>query len=218
MFLLNLYNSNYFPGETLLGQENVGVDFIIQNVNYFGTLIIFSIVAFLIALIASLSILSISLKKDKYTFSEALKLGLKNYFGYLLLVIVIWIFLAGLFILLIIPGIIFMVYWTLASYVFINEKKGIIASLKESMRLVKGRWWKTLGYGILIFLIVIAIGIGIGLIGMVIQLILGIPLQGHSVGAFWMTRVVDFVSKVFTTPIIVLFFKNMYLDYRKRKN
>lgn len=62
------------------------------------------------------------------------------------------IFTIGLFILLIIPGIIYSVYWLFNQ--FINVYDGVFYrnSLNQSESLIKGRWWKTVGNLIVLWL------------------------------------------------------------------
>lgn len=57
-----------------------------------------------------------------------------------------------LFLLLIIPGVIFMVYWYMASYIFLEHKTSFTASLSKSKEMIKGRWLKT-------FLLLLVMGI-----------------------------------------------------------
>lgn len=76
--------------------------------------------------------------------------------------------LAILFILLIIPGIIFSIYWMFAGYFVLFRGKGIFESLKESMNLVKDNWWRSFGYMFIVTLIVIILMI-------IVEMILGIP-------------------------------------------
>lgn len=63
------------------------------------------------------------------------------------------ILLLGLFILLIVPGVIFYVYWMFTSYIVILEKKSGNAALQYSKKLVEGNWttvaWNGLVLGVL---------------------------------------------------------------------
>jgi hypothetical protein len=55
----------------------------------------------------------------------------------------------GGFILLIVPGIIFGVWFSLAAYAVVAEDLGVIAAMKRSRQLVKNRFWDTFGAGCL---------------------------------------------------------------------
>ncbi len=67
------------------------------------------------------------------------------------------LFLFGLLLLLIIPGIIFLVYWVFTVYVVVHYGKKRRAALDESKRIVKWRRWKTVGYMIVLYLPMIII-------------------------------------------------------------
>lgn len=58
---------------------------------------------------------------------------------------------------LIIPGIIFSVYWAFAVYATIIGGKSGFDAMNYSKSLVKGRWWKTLGYFIVLGILQILI-------------------------------------------------------------
>jgi hypothetical protein len=95
----------------------------------------------------------------KTDYRNALRQSLKRWPAAVGTEMIMAVFLAGLFILFIIPGIIFAVYWSFALFaVMIRNKSGTFA-LYYSRSLVKGRWWKVLGYsvsfGLLSFLPVI---------------------------------------------------------------
>ena len=122
-------------------------------------------------------------RKKSMNFDETLKGG-KKYFGkFFWFSVVELIFLGGLFLLLIIPGIIFSVFWIFAGYVLISENKGIIESFKESYKIVKDKWWKTFGYailfGLVLFLVSIVFSIAGGIINFAIQLSFGFGLTGQ---------------------------------------
>ncbi|MBU0478607.1 DUF4339 domain-containing protein [bacterium] len=90
---------------------------------------------------------------------ESYKTGFKKFFPYLWVSALVFMAVAGGLLLLIIPGIIFAVWFSLAGYVRIIEGIGGIAALKRSKQLVKGNWWYVLGaplvcgivYGICIY-------------------------------------------------------------------
>lgn len=63
--------------------------------------------------------------------------------------IVMGIFLIVLFLLLIIPGIIYLVYWAFALYAVALSNKSGREALRYSKKIVNKRWWTVLGYNIL---------------------------------------------------------------------
>jgi hypothetical protein len=77
----------------------------------------------------------------KETFSSALAI-MPRFFAVSVLVGIVVSF--G-FILLIIPGIIFGTWYAFSLFILINEKTGILESMRRSKALVKGRFWMVLG-------------------------------------------------------------------------
>jgi len=69
------------------------------------------------------------------------------------------IFAVLLFLLLIVPGIIFSVYWMFATYAVVLQDKSGEGALKYSKAIVQGRWWKVLGYSLVFILIIYGISL-----------------------------------------------------------
>jgi len=67
-------------------------------------------------------------------------------------------------ILFIIPGIIFAVWFSFSRFVLINEGQGVIASLKRSKELVRGRFWPVLGRYLVLFFVIVLAQITLGLV------------------------------------------------------
>jgi uncharacterized membrane protein len=55
----------------------------------------------------------------------------------------------GLTLLLVVPGIIFAVYWAFTQQIATLTDKSGRDAMKYSKELVKGRWWKVVGYSLL---------------------------------------------------------------------
>ncbi len=161
---------NIMSNPLLIGQYNQGT--IKLPIYYDIVSISLNIVYFFLALFVGVGLIAVSLKKDKFSYKEILENGKSNYWRYFGFTIVVTIFIMLLFLLLIIPGVIFAVYWVFAAYVFLEKKQKIIDSLKESKRIVKKRWWKTFGYMILFGLVTLAFV----LILSIIKLPIGIPV------------------------------------------
>jgi len=189
----------------------------------FGLLM--SIVSIFLLLLTEAGLIDISLRKSKYSFKELRDNGLNSLGKFIIFNLVLMIFLGFLFLLLIIPGIIFAIYWIFAVYVFFGEKKGILYSLRKSMEIVKGRWWRVFGYSILMILIMVGINIAASLITLPTTIIYLINLtmgQEISSGLFILNSILEviagFVGNLISIPLFVLFFKNLYLDMKKSKN
>ena len=84
---------------------------------------------------------------SKFDYEEILDLknpALKDILKRLLWSYIVFVVLIiPLFILLVVPGIIFMVYWYFFAYLAIDQKLSGWAALKKSKELIKGHWWKT---------------------------------------------------------------------------
>lgn len=156
--------------------------------------VFFGLVSVILTLILNINYINIGLSEDsEITFSEVFSKTKQLFWRYIGLVIVSGIFLLGLFLLFIVPGVIFLVYWVFATYILIDQDKRILESLKESKRIVKGRWWRVFGFVLLLALIIAVVSLVAGLI----------PIVGSIVGP------------LITTPFAILFMKNFYLDMKE---
>ncbi len=117
------------------------------------------------------------------------------------LAILIGLVVAGGLILLIIPGIIFAVFLSMAVPAFIVERLGVTASMSRSWNLVRNYWWHTLG------VIVVA-----GIIAGVITRILG-AIGGSSFIGVWITSA---IGQIITAPFTALVAVVLYVDLRAR--
>ena len=99
-------------------------------------------------------------------------------------------------ILLIIPGIIFAVWFVLANYALIVEGKKGSNALSRSKELVKGNWWSV--FGRILFM---------GLIGIVVGAVLGaVPLIG------------PLASNLLLTPFSIVYFFMLYKDLKEEES
>jgi hypothetical protein len=105
------------------------------------------------------------------------------------------------FILLIIPGIIFLVWYAFAGLITITENLSYGKALKQSKALVKGRWWAVFG----------RIFFG-GLIGIIISLVANSAgnILGKD-GGTWTSTVVS----LFVSPLLVAYNVQLYLNLKK---
>ncbi len=116
--------------------------------------VLFILASIIFIFIFQISLIEISLsKKTERNFKEIFSKSISLFWPFLGFFVVTVIFVGFLFLFLIIPGIIFSVYWIFAAFIFFEERKGIIYSLKKSSNLVKNRWWRTFGFFALIFII-----------------------------------------------------------------
>lgn len=174
------------------------------------------IVNVLSALMNATFISSFLSKKVPAKTSSAIKEGSRYLLKLIGLMIVMALALIPLYILLIIPGIIFTVYWMFSAYILIGENKGIIESMKESFRLVKGRWWKIFKYGILMMLAMIGIAVLIAIPGSIILNLISIAVgKGMTYGL--LSEFIDLGIGIITAPLMILLIKNFYTDLKSSK-
>lgn len=121
------------------------------------------------------------------------------------------------------------VCWVFSMYILVSEKRGIFASLGASARLVKGRWWRTFGFVALMYLIAMVVGMAFSTVDVVARFAVFATL-GYSaldsaslapalVSMLMTTLIISSVVRVVETiiivPFLLLFFKNMYLAWKK---
>ena len=123
--------------------------------------------------------------------------------------------------LLIIPGIIFGVFWIFAVYIFFSEKGTIRSSLKKSRKIVNGKWWRIFGS---ILLLVIIVSFISGIIGFPAQLAMAIFTFAGGLLPTWtilfsgVMQVISGIVSMLIGVFMILFFKNFYFDLKgKRK-
>jgi len=201
-----------------------------EKTSFFDLVSLFSIVGILgLILIVSyfimtLSYLYLSLYKKQnasMNLGQAVKGGLKYFWKYLGLSLLVVILLIPLFILLIIPGLIFSIYWVFSGYVLMGENTGIWESMKRSKLIVKGRWWTVLGYSILLALVMGLISIPLGIPGFIYSFIVGISSLGEELVLSNSQKIISLIFEVIssfstlvTVPLAILFSKNFYLEMR----
>jgi hypothetical protein len=188
-----------------------------------------SAILLLFTILTTIGILSSSVYKVK-DFSKVKLLLKKYYLKYILLNLVFFVFLLPLFLLLIVPGIIFAVFWSFGAVVLIAENKKAREALKRSHELVRGKWWTVLGYTILLGLISAAIGLGFSIIKLPTYIWLLIDTYNNpafyaegvlptivSLIHAWVSQFANLIAQFVTVPLSLLFIKNFYLSLKKDK-
>lgn len=155
---------------------------------------IFLLLVFYLSMIFAVSKLA---KKQKIDVRGAIHGGATFFWPGLAVIIMLVLFLLGLFILLIIPGVIFFVYWIFSMYAVVIENKKGMDALNYSKKLVKGKWWKTFGYVILINVIV-----------NVVPLIIAITVADPFKNAFF-SQLISAILSPITMIFMALYFFNL---------
>lgn len=182
------------------------IDFVVKNEALNITI---SIVTALIGLLATITF--ISLAYHKKTLSQALTHARKLYLKFFVTSFILGLALMCLFLLLIIPGIIFMVFWFFTVYAIVCDNAKIFEAFGKSFQTVKGKWWRTLGYIIVTNLISLAVLLPVILVA---GLVSGIIMLGSvGVGIFLFSLIVVALSGILSSYWI-FFFTEVYRDWR----
>jgi hypothetical protein len=132
---------------------------------------------------------------------ESYRFGFKRLGSVILVSLLVGLAVAGGFILLIIPGIIFLVFFAVSVPVLIVENRRGRAAMSRSWNLVKGHFWHALG---VIVVAAIITGFVSGIIGSI-------------GGSAWVVRwIFTAIGTVITAPFTALVSVLLYLDLRAR--
>ena len=92
-----------------------------------------------------------SIEESEVSFSSAFQKTLRAFFPLLFgkFLMGIGLYFASI---LVIPGIMLGTFWSLISYTYLADNKGIIASFGRSMAIIENRWWRTYGRQLVIWI------------------------------------------------------------------
>lgn len=210
----------------LVNYTSIDTEYFITQIFSNNQLIFYFVLLGILALLSGLAgvfmkssfLYNVLYRKKQMNTKETIRGGKKYFWKFFLFLIVEFIFLGGLFLLFIIPGIIFAVFWIFAVYVLIGENKGIIESFKESYNIVKGRWWKTFGYILLFFLVIFILSISRDVISFIIGLpLLSLPLFYNNLFNSILNQFLNLGLNLITIPLGIIYYKNLYLEMKKDK-
>lgn len=197
---------NREPGSTFSPDvlENIDTTLLLQK---FPVLLIGAVIMIIIYLLIHISVVITSfttIQEQHLTLQESFQHAWKKIWNYLVTNILQWVLLLLLTLLLVIPWIIFMVYWYFASYVVIFSNKSWMDALRESKKIVAGRWWKTLWY---ILLFAIFAGGAMVVIGGIMWLITSIVNQAEfTVASDVLLEIITYWLQVCIVIMLSIFF------------
>ena len=149
---------------------------------------------------------------------EMFKAGRQSFWGFIWISILTAVLVFLWTLALIIPGIIFSVYYSLSIYVFVFEGKTGMAAVKRSHQLIKGYWWAFLGRIILFSLLVIIIYI-------IASIIFGLPIlvtPANSLSRSMANGTTDVITSIFNAfviaPLYMIFIGLIYKDLVRIKD
>lgn len=157
--------------------------------------LIVGLLAVLVSAIVNLSVIYAVV--ENIPVIKALKKALSNILGYWWIMILMWLIVMGGTVLLLVPGIIFSVWFMMARYVFILEKQRGLNVLLRSKEYTEGHGWEI--FWKMIYLLPIGIGLVLAAViaGMLLSLIVGGQFMLGS-GEQLLNTVMSFVTGIIT--------------------
>ena len=175
----------------------------------------------LVAFFGSVSLMYFFIKDCKVkSVSDLFSFASSFYFRALGLAILVALLMIPLFLALIIPAIIFSVYWMFSQYFLIDEDEKIINSLRKSYHLVKGKWWFVAVRMMLLFLIFIGASIAVSLLSFVIIFIvqgMSVFTEGLSQNSVAFSSIVDNLFYIVMSLFSLIFITQFYKGLKEEK-
>lgn len=174
----------------------------------FGTTILLTLISALLAAVIQ-QLLTGALTKGAAGSVLGRTVDVKESYGYALsrlwgligLAILVGLVVGFGFLLLIIPGIIFLVFLAVATPSFVVERLGVTAAMSRSWNLVKGNWWHVFGVIVVTYILIWVVSAVLGAIG------------GTSLIGIWLTSA---IAQIITAPFMALVGILLYVDLRSR--
>lgn len=164
-------------------------------------------------LTAALSYAAVTdLNNDRPTFGKALGVGLRYAIPLLLLAIISLIGIYAGLILLLVPGIILGVMWSVAAPAMVTERLGVMASLGRSRALTKGSRWRIFG--------LLTVGLIILLVPLLVTPLLTGALTDPAVAAnagFGISTIIQGLLGAVASMILITVLAAIYIELRTIK-
>lgn len=122
------------------------------------------VIAYFLTSIAGIIAVRKVLTRETLDLKKTMGLSWKNLGRFVILSALVFLATLGGFMLLIIPGIIFTIWFSFSEFVFVDQDMKVKESMSESRKLVKGRFWSILGRFVIFWLFGIAVGVVLSLI------------------------------------------------------
>lgn len=140
---------------------------------------------------------------------QNLEEGKKRFWSYIVISLLTFLLILFWFFMLVIPALVFMVFYSLAVYVLIFEDKREMDAIKRSYHLIKGRFWAVTGRLLFLLLIVAAIS----------GLFASLRSLGEE-GSLWFSlmSLLEQVAGFILTPFYILYNFFIYKDLSVKKD
>ncbi|MBI2426532.1 MAG: hypothetical protein HYV34_01670 [Candidatus Kerfeldbacteria bacterium] len=140
------------------------------------------------------------------TVSDALKKAFSRWLPAIGSSILYGLFVVGLSLLLIVPGIIYGVFWMFTVYNVVLRDRAGKGALDESKRIIAGRWWTAFGYSLML-----------GLLTFLVAFLTSLPfsfLPDHSVVDFLASLSTAILTSYFSVAMVIFF---LNFDHTRQK-
>ena len=184
---------------------SVGISYLPNNnLSNFLTVILNLLSALLVAafMVGLYIKISQTLSEKSMAFQDIMRQALKRFWPFVLTAIMLFLIVSAGIILLIIPGIIFAVWYFSSMYVAATTDVTAVAALDESKQLVTGRWWKVFGFllinglALLVPLVILSEGVT--------------PLLGMVLPPLYASEIVAVATALLISPVQYLIIANIY--------
>jgi len=162
-----------------------------------------TIVAIVVQILSAIAMIKAVSSPAETTLMSAYGFAKTHFFGYLIVSFMTGLIVTLGFVLLLVPGIIFMVWFAFATFILIFEGKKGTGALKASREYVRGRWWAVLGR--IGFLIVIVL-----LISIVLSIVAAIVAPNNET----VQEIVNQFSGFLVVPLSVAYMYILYTDVK----
>jgi len=177
----------------------------LTSLAWIPVILIVAALALVISIWSSVALLYAIKERDgKIGAQEAFAKGWSKIISYFWISLLMGLIVAIGFILFIIPGIIFLVWFGLAVYVLVSENLTGMKALSRSKQLVNGHWGEVFLRYAVIFIIVIVVNLVLGFIFAPIE-------------APWPINIESTLSSLFLAPFFITYTFLIYEDLRKIK-
>jgi len=193
---------------------------------FFGLINIFSLLVYLFTIFFLASLISIALvlaingllKKERVDMKAIYNASYSKIISYIWISVLVTVAILGGTLLLIIPGIIFSIWFSFSLYILILSGSRGTQSLSESRELVKGYFWPVLWrwvapYFVFGLLLTVIFVIPVYLIGLAI----GNPMAGFAAETPWWADLISSVFSILTVPLFTIIGVLLYNSLKKEK-
>lgn len=196
-------------GFILLPKEsNATANIIMIILGFLGILIILFMI--FVSIWSNLALIQAIKDRDRgMGFKEAFKTSLPKILSSIGISILLILIVLGGTVLLIIPGIIFAIWFGFAIYVFIAEDLKGFAALKRSKEYVRGKWWQVFGRYLAFISLCLLLGLAIGLILGILYSVIG--------EVKILTSIINYAFQLLIAPLSFIYYFILYEKLRAIK-